>query len=97
MTSHVTTISESERDIRWREWQARGAASDRRTAKDNARIDDCRGRGVGWVVVGFTRVRTDRALGPFCRQRNVSEGVGRDPVAENGRPASVRLRGHLST
>lgn len=33
MTSHVTTISESERDIRWREWQARGAASDRRTAR----------------------------------------------------------------
>lgn len=33
MTSHVTAISDSEHDIRWREWQARGAASDRRTAR----------------------------------------------------------------
>ena len=30
--------------------------------KDNARIDDCRVRGHGWVVVGSTRVRTDRPL-----------------------------------
>jgi hypothetical protein len=46
--------------------------------QDNAGIDDCRVRGPGWVVVGSTRVRTDRALGPFCRQRDVSEGVGWD-------------------
>lgn len=29
----ATVLEESEADIRWREWQDRGAASDRRTAK----------------------------------------------------------------
>jgi hypothetical protein len=32
MTSHVPLISDTEADIRWRAWQARGAAKDRRTA-----------------------------------------------------------------
>jgi hypothetical protein len=32
MTNHVAIISATEADIRWRDWQARGDASDRRTA-----------------------------------------------------------------
>jgi hypothetical protein len=32
MTTHTAVITDVEADIRWREWQARGAASDRRTA-----------------------------------------------------------------
>lgn len=32
MTAHTAVISGVEADIRWRNWQARGAASDRRTA-----------------------------------------------------------------
>jgi hypothetical protein len=32
MTNHTTVIPDVEADIRWRDWQARGAASDRRTA-----------------------------------------------------------------
>jgi hypothetical protein len=32
MTSHAVALTEVEADIRWRDWQARGAASDRRTA-----------------------------------------------------------------
>jgi hypothetical protein len=32
MTSHTAVITDVEADIRWREWQARGAACDRRTA-----------------------------------------------------------------
>jgi hypothetical protein len=32
MTSHIAIIPDTEADIRWRNWQARGAASDRRTA-----------------------------------------------------------------
>lgn len=32
MTSHVAVISDAEADIRWRDWQARGAADYRRTA-----------------------------------------------------------------
>ena len=32
MTAHTAVISDVEADIRWRDWQARGAASDRRTA-----------------------------------------------------------------
>ena len=32
MTSLVATVSESDADIRWRNWQTRGAESDRRTA-----------------------------------------------------------------
>jgi hypothetical protein len=32
MTSLVASISESDADIRWRTWQARGAETDRRTA-----------------------------------------------------------------
>ena len=32
MTSHTAVIPDVEADIRWRDWQARGAAGDRRTA-----------------------------------------------------------------
>ena len=32
MTTHTAVITDVEADMRWREWQARGAASDRRTA-----------------------------------------------------------------
>jgi hypothetical protein len=33
MTLHVATASDLEGDRRWREWQVRGAAGDRRTAR----------------------------------------------------------------
>lgn len=32
MTIHTAVIPDVETDTRWRDWQARGAASDRRTA-----------------------------------------------------------------
>ena len=32
MTNHTAVIPDVESDIRWRDWQARGAAIDRRTA-----------------------------------------------------------------
>jgi hypothetical protein len=32
MTSHTAVVADVEADIRWREWLARGVASDRRTA-----------------------------------------------------------------
>jgi hypothetical protein len=32
MTNHTAIIHDVEADIRWREWQARGAAGERRTA-----------------------------------------------------------------
>ncbi len=32
MTNLVATVTDSEAHIRWRNWQARGAESDRRTA-----------------------------------------------------------------
>ena len=32
MTAHTAVIPDVEADSRWRDWQARGAASDRRTA-----------------------------------------------------------------
>jgi len=32
MTNHTAVIPDVEADVRWRDWQARGAASDRRTA-----------------------------------------------------------------
>jgi hypothetical protein len=38
MTSHVAIISDTEAEIRWRDWQARGAASDRRTAARMRRL-----------------------------------------------------------
>jgi hypothetical protein len=33
MTSQVVTVPDPEGDLRWREWQARGAAGERRTAR----------------------------------------------------------------
>jgi hypothetical protein len=38
MTNLVTTLSDSEADVRWRNWQARGAESDRRTATRMGRL-----------------------------------------------------------
>ena len=32
MTTLVATVPDSDADLRWRDWQARGAESDRRTA-----------------------------------------------------------------
>lgn len=32
MTNHTAVVPDVEADIRWRDWQARGAASDRRAA-----------------------------------------------------------------
>jgi hypothetical protein len=32
MTIHTAVVPDTEADSRWRDWQARGAASDRRTA-----------------------------------------------------------------
>lgn len=32
MTNHTAVVPNLEADVRWRDWQARGAASDRRTA-----------------------------------------------------------------
>lgn len=32
MTTHTAVIPDAEADLRWREWQARGVANDRRTA-----------------------------------------------------------------
>lgn len=32
MTAHAVVVSDMEADVRWREWQARGIANDRRTA-----------------------------------------------------------------
>jgi hypothetical protein len=32
MTNHTAVVPDVEADVRWRNWQARGAASDRRTA-----------------------------------------------------------------
>ena len=32
MTNHTAVISDLDQDIRWRDWQARGVASDRRTS-----------------------------------------------------------------
>jgi hypothetical protein len=38
MTSHVAIVSDTEADIRWRDWEARGAASERRTAARMRRV-----------------------------------------------------------
>ena len=32
MTTHIAVVPDVEANARWRDWQARGAASDRRTA-----------------------------------------------------------------
>lgn len=32
MTNQIAVLSDVDTDVRWREWQAKGAASDRRTA-----------------------------------------------------------------
>ena len=38
MTSLVPTVPDSDADLRWRDWQARGAESDRRTATRMRRL-----------------------------------------------------------
>jgi hypothetical protein len=32
MTNHISLTADAEANVRWREWQARGAEADRRTA-----------------------------------------------------------------
>jgi hypothetical protein len=43
MTTHAAVVADVDADVRWRDWQARGAANDRRT--------DARMRGV--MLLGF--------------------------------------------
>jgi hypothetical protein len=50
MTSHAAVIADVEADIRWRDWQARGAASNRRKA---ARMRTAMLFIVAALVVGF--------------------------------------------
>ena len=38
MTTRLATVPEFDADVRWREWKARGAESDRRTAKRMGRL-----------------------------------------------------------
>lgn len=38
MTTQLATVLESDADVRWREWKARGAESDRRLAKRMRRL-----------------------------------------------------------
>jgi hypothetical protein len=38
MMSHVAIVSDTDAAIRWRDWQARGAARDRRTATRMRRV-----------------------------------------------------------
>ncbi len=33
MTTQLATVPESDADVRWRKWQARGAENDRRTSR----------------------------------------------------------------
>ena len=55
MTIHAATISDSEMEIRRREWQARGAASDRRTARRMRRLMVAIFAAlVGWLFVQLT-------------------------------------------
>jgi hypothetical protein len=51
MTNLIATRSDSEADIRWRDWQARGAESDRRTATMMRRLMLVVATGwTGWTV-----------------------------------------------
>jgi hypothetical protein len=38
MTTQLAKVPESDADIRWREWQARGAENDRRTSRTMRRL-----------------------------------------------------------
>ena len=38
MMNQIAVIPDVEREIRWRDWQARGAASDRRTVRRMRRL-----------------------------------------------------------
>ncbi len=38
MTGHAAIVTATEADIRWRNWQGRGAEGDRRTAKRMRRL-----------------------------------------------------------
>ena len=38
MTTPVATVLESDADVRWRQWEARGARNDRRLAKRMRRL-----------------------------------------------------------
>jgi hypothetical protein len=54
MTNLIATLSDSEADIRWRNWQARGAESDRRTATMMRRLMLV--IATGWVVWLFVQL-----------------------------------------
>jgi hypothetical protein len=38
MTAHTAVVPDVDADIRWRDWQARGAASDRRSAASMRKV-----------------------------------------------------------
>jgi hypothetical protein len=55
MTTQAATIPDTDADIRWREWQARGAASDRRTAARMRKVMMVIVAAlIGWFVVHLT-------------------------------------------
>jgi len=58
MTTQLATVPESDADVRWRKWQARGAENDRTDIQEDADIDGPDRRCVcRLVVVRSTRMR----------------------------------------
>ena len=55
MTIETAAIPDADAEIRWREWQARGAASDRRTAARMRKVMMVIVAAlIGWFVVHLT-------------------------------------------
>jgi hypothetical protein len=55
MTAHTAVVPDVEADIRWREWQARNAASDRRSAASMRKVMFVVvAILIGWFVVQLT-------------------------------------------
>jgi len=55
MMTHTAAVTDVEADIRWRDWQARGVASDRRTAARMLKLLLLIVAGfVAWFVVRLT-------------------------------------------
>jgi hypothetical protein len=55
MTGPMAVVPDSEADIRWRTWQARGAESDRRTATTMRRLMFLMGTGLAvWMFLQLT-------------------------------------------
>ena len=54
MTTHSAVITDVEADIRWRDWRARGAASDRRTAARMRQVMLIVAALIVWFVVQLT-------------------------------------------